>query len=97
MTPVLTPLHPALVAAPAAGGEGSHNLLLPEPPDLRLSSVARPLALASLAPSTRAQASENSWWQGSVPGQAWAPGPFCGSVTRPVPFRSKIPTAVLPR
>ena len=70
---------------------------LPEPPDLRLSSVARLLALASLAPSTRAQASENSWWQGSAPGQAWAPGPFCGSVTRPVPSRSKIPTAVPPR
>ena len=40
MTPVLTPLHPALVAAPAAGGEGSHNLLLPEPPDLLWGTVA---------------------------------------------------------
>ena len=81
----------------APGPRAARRPRLPEPPGLRLSSVARLLALASLAPSTRAQASENSWWQGSVPGQAWAPGPFCGSVTRPVPSRSKIPTAVPPR
>ncbi|PZU31708.1 MAG: F0F1 ATP synthase subunit B [Actinomyces sp.] len=40
MPPALTPLHPALAAAPAAGGEGSHNLLLPETPDLLWGTVA---------------------------------------------------------
>ena len=40
MTPVLTPLHPTLVAAPAAEDGGGGNMLLPETSDLVWGAVA---------------------------------------------------------